>query len=195
MKIYISADLEGISGINQYESKLEHEYGDHQKRYRWGRLMTAEVNAGIEGALNAGATQIVVFNNHGSSNTILIEELNPAAELIQGQRLPTDLPFLDGTFDAVIFIGHHAVSGNPRGILSHTYSCKVLKAQINDVVYGGSGINAAIAGSFEVPVVLISGDTEAVKEARSLIENIEFTVVRDSLSTFCAKNLSPANYE
>ncbi|MFX0205359.1 MAG: M55 family metallopeptidase [Candidatus Hodarchaeota archaeon] len=191
MKIYISADLEGISGINQYDNKLEREYGDYQKKYRWGKLMTAEVNAAIEGALDAGATKIVVLDNHGSSNTILIEELNSAAELIQCQQLPTALPFLDGTFEAAIFIGHHAMSGNPRGILNHTYSRRVLKVQINDVIYGEIGINAAIAGSFGVPLVFVSGDTEAVEEAQSLIQNIEFAVVRDSLSTFCAKNLSP----
>ncbi len=192
MKIYISADLEGIGGIDRYDNNLEREYGDYQKRYRWGKLMTAEVNAAIEGALDAGATKIVVFDNHGSSNTILIEELNPAAELVQGQHLPTGLPFLDETFDAAIFIGHHAMSGNHKGILNHTYSRRVLKVQINDVVYGEIGINAAIAGTFGVPVVFISGDTEAVREARGIIENIEFAVVRDSLSTFCAKNLSPA---
>lgn len=191
MKIYISADLEGISGINQYDNRLEREYGDYQKKYRWGKLMTGEVNAAIEGALGAGATKIVVLDNHGSSNTILIEELNSAADLVQGQQLPTGLPFLDESFDGAIFIGHHAMSGTPKGILNHTYSRRVSRVQINDVVYGEVGINAAIAGSFGVPVVFISGDTEAVKEALSLIENIEFAVVREGISTFCAKNLPP----
>jgi len=189
MKVYISCDMEGISGVvagRQTEMSNE-EYKRAQK------LMTREVNAAIEGALAGGATEILVNDSHGSMRNILIEELNPNAQLISGS--PKPLSMMQGidesSFDAAFFIGYHAQAGTAYSVLDHTYSGIVYQVSLNGQLLGETGLNAALAGYFGVPVVLVTGDKLLVEEATALLETAEGVAVKESYGRYAAKCLAP----
>ena len=188
-KVFISADMEGISGVVHSEhtsrSGKEHDYAR--------KLMTSEVNAAIEGALNAGASEIIVNDSHGTMRNILIDQLNPKAKLLTGSpKLLSMMQGIDSTFNAVFFIGYHAKSGTRIGVLDHTISGRVISdIVINGVSVGEVGINAAIAGYFNVPVVLVTGDNSVINEARRLLGDIESVVVKRAVGRYAALCLHP----
>jgi len=189
MKVYISCDLEGISGVvagPQVRAGTE-EYKRAQK------LMTAEVNAAIEGALAGGATEVVVNDSHGSMRNILIEELHAEAQLISGSPKPLGMmQGLDDSFDAAFFIGYHAQAGTAYSILDHTYSsATAYRVALNGRTVGETGLNAALAGYFGVPVALVTGDRLLTEEARSLLGPIEAVAVKESCARTAARCLSP----
>jgi D-amino peptidase len=189
MKVFISADMEGISGVvDATQTRME------EKEYERARkLMTGEVNAAIEGALAAGATEILVNDSHGSMRNILIEELNPLAELITGS--PKPLSMMQGIgpgYDACFFIGYHAQAGASPSILDHTYYGRVVyQATINGHVLGETGVNAALAGYFGVPVALVTGDRVLCQEARAIMGDIETVIVKEAYGRLAAKCLPP----
>jgi len=189
LKVYISADMEGVGGVvhADFTSIQRKEY---PRSRRW---MTQEVNAAIEGALAAGATEIVVNDSHGSMRNILIEELNPAAKLITGSpKALSMMEGIDSTFDAVIFIGYHARMGTERGILDHTYSSRtVSNIRINGRTLNEAEINAAIAGYYGVPVVMISGDEAVVRQTKEVLKDIEGVVVKRGVGRYAAEVLHP----
>ena len=142
-----------------------------------------EVNAAIEGALAAGATDILVLDNHGSGNSLPLDLLVPPAKLIQGRNRPTWLPLLDASVAALLFVGQHARAGAAQAHLSHTYSRQHLRCvRLNGREIGEIGLAAGIAGIAGVPAVFISGDHAAVEEAREWIPGIESGVVKVGLS-------------
>jgi len=139
MKVYISCDMEGVSGI--VDSKQTRMDGEEYKRAQ--KLMTGEVNAAIEGALAGGATEILVNDSHGLMRNILIEELNPNAQLISGSSKPLSMmQGIDESFDAAFFIGYHAQAGTPYSVLDHTYSSIVYQVSLNGRPVGETGLNA-----------------------------------------------------
>jgi D-amino peptidase len=188
MKVYISCDMEGISGVvasRQTEMNNE-EYKRGQK------LMTGELNAAIEGALAGGATEILVNDSHGSMRNILIEELNPNAQLISGSPKPLSMmQGIDGSFDAAFFIGYHAQAGTAYSTLDHTYSGIVYQVSLNGRPVGETGLNAALAGYFEVPVTLVTGDKLLVEEATALLGAVEGVAVKESYGRYAARCLVP----
>lgn len=177
MKIYISADIEGISGIVAINQVIPGERDYQRSR----ELMTNEVNAVIEGAIEIGATEIVVNDLHGAGTNILIESLNNNAQLITGSsRKGAMLEGLDSSFDAVIFIGYHSRM-NVSGVLSHSFHGGVISnININGKDVGEFYMNACVAGHFNVPVVLVSGDDTLEKEVKEVKAAIETVVVKTS---------------
>lgn len=173
MKIYISCDAEGVAGIADWEQCLREKYD-----YKLGReLMTREVNAAIDGALAAGATEIVVNDSHERMINILPEELHPQAQLLQGRIKPMSMvEGLDGSYDAALFIGYHSMAGTPGGMLSHTFSSIITEVRINDTAVGEPELNGLMAGWYGVPLVFLSGDDAVTKEIKKFIPNI-ITVV------------------
>lgn len=166
MRIYMSADLEGIGGVvsghQTNNTDREHE--------RACRLMTAEVNAVIRGAVRGGATEITVNDSHGPMRNLLIEELLPPASLITGS--PKPLSMMQGIapgYDAVFLVGYHAQAGTLDGTLDHTFSGSIHRVQVNDVQVGEAGLNAILAAQFGVPVRLVTGDQAVTEEARRLL--------------------------
>ncbi len=185
MKLLISADMEGITGVVDWKH-VDHrdpEYG------RFRKLMTADVNAAIRGALKGGADQIVVTDAHGPKTNILIEELEPPARLNSGPTHPMGMvQGIDDGVDAVFFIGYHARNGAEAGILSHTISGKaVANVWINDVLVGEMGINAHVAGSFGAPVLLVSSDSAGVAEAKAIIPGVATVKTKNSNTRFSAE--------
>lgn len=189
LKIYISADMEGVVGVVTGD-QLGPSGFEYSKAREW---MTAEVNAAIEGALAAGATEIVVSDSHGNGENLLIERLPKDVTLVRSWPRPLMMmEGIDQTFDAAIFIGYHSSTSNPQGVRAHTMSSgRLADVRLNGVPMPEAGINAAIAGHFGVPVIMISGDDAVVSEVRALLGDIEGAVVKNHISFHSAKTLMP----
>ncbi|HHY75654.1 MAG TPA: M55 family metallopeptidase [Firmicutes bacterium] len=189
MKVFISCDIEGVSGVVVAGPQTSPEGKDYG---RARDLMTGEVNAAIRGALKAGATEIVVNDSHGPMTNILIEKIHPAATLITGSPKPLSMmQGIDRGFDAAIFVGYHAKMGEV-GILSHTYAgVSVANIWVNDIPVGETGINAGVAGYFGVPVVLVTGDDVVAEEAKSLLPHVHTAVVKWAITRTAARCLPP----
>lgn len=189
MKIFISADIEGITGVaTGQQLRKEGEY----QRYR--KLMTQDVNAAIEGAFAGGATEVLVADGHGNMSNILIEDFDPRARLIQGSnRVMCQLEGLDNSFDGIMFVGHHGrEGGSERTPINHTLAgiC-VNEMKINGKVVGETEMNAMVAGDFNVPAIFISGDDAYVAEVQQTLPQVEAAIVKRGLDRFAADLLPP----
>jgi D-amino peptidase len=185
-KVFISADMEGIWGVVAAEqtSSASPEYAAAR---RW---MVEDVNAVIAGLIEAGAGEIVVNDSHGSMRNIVASDLNPKASLLSGSPKPLSMmQGIDATYDAVIFVGYHAKAGTATAILDHTISGGTIRAiRINGQELPEMGINAAIAGYYRVPVILLTGDTETCAQARALFgEGIVTAAVKEPTGRFAAR--------
>jgi len=186
-KVYISADMEGIWGVvhgNQTSSDSP-EYGSARK---W---MAEDVNAVIAGLFEAGAAEVVVNDSHGSMRNIIADALDPRASLISGSPKPLSMmQGIDGTFDACVFVGYHARAGTASAVLDHTISGGVVHAiRVNGQEMPELGLNAAIAGYFNVPVIMLSGDTETCAQAKSVLgETLTAVAVKKAEGRYAAQN-------
>lgn len=189
LKVYVSADMEGVVGAVTGEQLGPS--GFEYQRFR--EFMTNEVNAAIEGARAAGATEIVISDSHGNGQNLLLEKLPRDVTVIRSwPRRLMMMEGIDESFDAAIFIGYHSSTDNPRGVRAHTMSsARLASVKLNGRVMPEAGINAAIAGHFGVPVVMISGDDVIVEEARSVLGDIEGAVVKWAISFHSARTLMP----
>ena len=188
MKIYISVDMEGISGINSHEYVLRTE-----RLYPTGQqLMTADVNAAVRGAFDGGADEVIVADMHGASGNLLVEDLDPRAKLLAGTPHQPRFPFLDEAVDGMFLLGYHAMAGTLRANLEHTMTSKAWhKFCVNDEPYGELGIDAEIASECGVPVVMVSGDDKLCEEAASWLPGVETAMVKQGLGRQSALCLSP----
>lgn len=189
LKVYISADMEGVAGVvdqNQLGPK-----GFEYSQFR--KFMTAEVNAAIDAAREAGATEVVVGDSHGNGLNLLLDALPQDIVLVRAWPRPLGMmEGIDETFGAAIFIGYHASAGNTGGIAAHTMSSADFSSvKINGIEITEGGINALIAGHFGVPVVMISGDDAAVREVSDMVGPIEGAVVKWHYSHTSGRTLMP----
>jgi D-amino peptidase len=178
-KVYISVDMEGISGVNgdDQTSPSGAEYGRARK------LMVEDANAAIRGAFDGGATDVLVNDSHGFQRNLLPEDLDPRARLISHTfKRYGMMEGLDETFDAVIFVGYHAKADAPRGLFAHTGSGVVRDLQINGRSVGEGGMNAALAAWYGVPVVAVSGDDVAVAEVSAVVPGIRGAIVKRAIN-------------
>jgi len=189
LKIYISADMEGITGVVTGE-----QLGPTGFEYaRFREFMTQEVNAAIEAARAAGATDIVVSDSHGNGQNLLLEKLPRDTLLIRSWPRPLMMmQGIDETFAGVIFIGYHTATTNSQGVRAHTISsARLADVRLKGVSVSEAGLNAAIAGHFNVPVIMVSGDDAVVKETQALLGNVEGAVVKWASGFHSAKTLMP----
>ncbi|MDN4524032.1 M55 family metallopeptidase [Fictibacillus fluitans] len=189
MKVFISADMEGISGITDIEDILP-----NGRTYEYCRkLFTKDVNAAIEGALEGGATQIVVNESHGPMRNLLPEELHPKAEVVRGFYKPLlMMEGLDDSFDAVFFVGYHGKAGEKDAILNHTFlGSSIQRLYLNGREVSEGDYNAAVAGELNVPVVLLTGDSQTCADARRNFPGIITTEVKRGIGAFTAQCLHP----
>lgn len=194
MRVYISVDMEGVAGV-VHEDQTDPIDPRHAGEYnRFRRLMTGEANAAIEGALAAGAERVLVNDSHWLMMNLLAEELHPAAELLSGG--PKMLSMVEGIelgFDAALFIGYHARAGTGHAIIDHTYTDRIHEARLNGQPVGELGINAALAGTYGVPVVMVSGDQALAAEAREVLgPGVETVVVKHAVGRFAARSVAPS---
>lgn len=190
MKILIAADMEGITGVVHWDQVNP----SHPEYSRFRRLMTGDVNAAIRGAFSGGATSVSVTDGHSISRNILIEELDSRAVLNSGSPMPLSMVHgVDQGVDGVFFVGYHGRIGAQNAILDHTWSDeRVANLWINGRLFGESGLNGAVCGHFNVPVILISGDQTVCAEARDFFGDLETAVVKKAVGRMAAECLPPA---
>lgn len=190
LSIFISADMEGVTGAVTPE-QLGPAGFEYQK---FREYMTREVLAAIEGARRAGATRFLVADAHGNGQNLLLDLIPPDIQVVRSWPRPLGMMHgIDSTFDGAIFIGYHAATTNPRGVRAHTFSSATLAdVRLNGVSIPEAGMNAAIAGHFGVPVILVSGDDVTVAEAAGLLGDVEQAVVKWYVSFHAARTLTPA---
>ena len=188
MKIYISADMEGVVGAVSGDQLSP--TGFEYQRFR--EFMTQEVNAAIEAAFEAGATEVTVSDSHGNAQNLLIEKLPKNISLVRGFPRPLMMmQGIDETFDGAIFVGYHSGTTNLNGVRAHTFSsARLTDVRLNNASMSEGGFNAAIAGHFNVPVIMVSGDDAAVKELTSLV-GAEGAIVKWNYGFHSAKTMMP----
>src|SRR5512147_866191 len=191
MKILIAADMEGTTGVTHWD----HVMPDRADYTRFRILMTGDINAAIRGAFAGGATAVLVKDGHNTDTNILIEELDPRAVLLSGS--PSALAMVEGVdqgVDGVMYVGYHARKGAVHAILDHTWSdLRVSGLWINDRAFGESGLNGAVCGHFDVPVIMASGDQALCAEVKEFFgSQIETAQVKKALSRMSAECLPPS---
>lgn len=188
MKVFISSDMEGTAGVVDWAQCI----GDGPEALAGKRLLLAEVNAAIEGAVSGGATEVLVNDSHSTMRNLPADELAADASYLSGQHKPLYMmQGLDATFDAVLFVSYHGSMGAPAG-MSHTYNpSAVVEVRLDGTVVGEAGINALVAAHYGVPIVLVTGDRQACEETAQLLPGIRTAVVKDSVSRMAAQSLHP----
>lgn len=199
MRILISADMEGTCGVSSWVHVEQPENAAPQQprstvEYERFRLqMTHEVNAAIEGAFAGGASEVIVNDSHDGQRNILLEQLHEDATYISG----ADKPFgmmqgIDLGIDGVFYTGYHAKAGTPGAPLAHTWNGWIQDVRFDGVSTGEFGVNAAIAGAFDAPVLMVAGDDIAVAQTQDFLgDHVEGAVVKWGISTSAARHLHP----
>ncbi|WP_338608664.1 M55 family metallopeptidase [Pelagibacterium nitratireducens] len=189
MKVFVSVDMEGMAGVT---------HSDHTKmqgpEYEMARVwMTEEANAVVEGALEAGATDVVVADAHGFMHNILPHKLHRAAQLVSGIPRPLlQMEGIDESFAAAIMIGFHARAGDAIGVLSHTHVGRLAyEVRINGEAVDEITFNTAVAGHFGVPLALVAADDRTVGPLKHTHPWVEFVTTKWAISRFAARSLSP----
>src|ERR1044071_4176634 len=189
MKILIATDMEGITGVTTWD----HVTPGHAEYARFRKLMTQDVNAAIRGAYEAGADEVIIADGHWNGSNILIEELDPRARLNSGSPSPFSMmQGIDESINGVMFVGYHARNGSPNAILGHTWASRtVANVWLNDILTGEYGLNAAVAGHFGAPVIMVTCDQTACGQVTALLGDVETAVVKHASGRFAAECLSP----
>lgn len=179
-KIFMITDMEGVSGI--FDSDLQ---CLPYKSPRWEeshKLLTGEVNAAVDGLLAGGATEVVVWDGHDSSQSLSVLDIHPKARLLTGEPISPTLE-LDPSYGAVIFIGQHAMAGARNAVLSHSYSSLgIQNIWVNGKPTGEIGGRVMLAGHFGIPVIMLSGDTAACEELHDYVPQAECAEVKTGVS-------------
>lgn len=187
MKLLIACDMEGISGVVSWD-QVDPSKPEYQ---RFRHIMTADVNAAIEGASSAGATEILIADGHWNSSNVLLDELDTRARLNTGT--PTRLSMVQGIdtgVDAAIFLGYHARAGSLHAVLDHTWSSvRVANLWLNGRITGEFGLNGAICGEAGIPVIMVSGDQTVCTEAGEWAPGIVTAQVKIAAGRYAASCL------
>ncbi len=185
LKVYMLTDLEGTAGVVTFQN---HSYSTGKYYEQSKILFTKELNAAVEGALEAGATEIVVWDGHGSGG-VNIEYIHPEAKVIMGSG---GLLGLDKSYDAMLIISQHAMANTKNGNLAHSYSSRTIENMyLNGEAIGETGIRVILASYYGVPTVFLSGDQAACDEFLKYVPNGEVAPVKIGLGLNVALNLSP----
>ena len=183
MKLYMITDVEGVAGVKNWD------YSEGQHFAKGRELLLGEIRAAIKGARQAGVQQITVFEGH--HGTDLLELENERIQVVQAEKSTWPFGF-DASYDALMFIGQHAMAGVENGHLSHTMNGSVKNSWINGKKVGEFGIWAYFAATMHVPTIFTSGDAALSKEASELIPGIETVSVKTGIDKLTAEHLSPA---
>ncbi|WP_049969669.1 M55 family metallopeptidase [Haladaptatus cibarius] len=189
MNVFVSADMEGITGIADPRDVVKGEFD-----YDAGReLMVGDVNAAVAGAVAGGAEHVLVNDSHSSMTNLSRCALHDSARLIRGGTKPRSMmQGLTADHDVAFFVGYHGKAGTQKAVLNHTFYPQILVSlRVNDAEVGELGWNAGLAGSLDVPVGLVTGDDATEVEARDELEDVETAVVKDGIDRFTADCLPP----
>lgn len=188
LKVFVSADLEGIWGVVHAE-QTSAEYPGYAAACQW---MAEDVNAVVQGLFAAGATEVVVSDSHGSMRNIRADALDPRASLVSGTPKPLSMmEGVDGSFAACVFVGYHARAGSTAAVLDHTISGSTVRAvRVNGREMPELGLNALVAGHFQVPVIMVSGDGETCRQAQAVLgSGVVTAAVKEGIGRSAARLL------
>jgi len=184
MKIFIMVDMEGISGVVDFNEQATPGALGYERAREY---LMSDANAAIEGAIEVGADEIVVFDMPYHGLNILLDKINPKVKLIMGKPAKIyPLLKLDESYKGMMMIGYHAMAGAKRGMLTHSYDFSMKNLYLNDVLVGEIGMEAAIAGTYGVPLIMVSGDSRAMEEAKELPTGFEKAVVKYAINEHSA---------
>ena len=194
MRVHVISDMEGVGGIVKGAQT-----GGDSPLYQEGRVLyTEEINAAVRGAKDAGATEILVMDNHGaggpySFNSLVPDLLDPGCEYVVQQEWTEYTGFLEDGCDAALLVGMHAMAGTPDGVLSHTVSGQAWRSlRFNGRLVGETGINAALCGHWGAPVVFVTGDRAVCREATELLgEGLTTVEVKEGIGRYSARMKTP----
>ncbi len=190
MKVYISADIEGVAGVSHYPST-----GPGRFEYEQGRKwMTAEVNAAVRAALEMGATEVVIADGHGSAHNILPDEMLENTALIRSWPRPLIQMqgIEEGGYEAAIFVGHHASSVSYDGLLAHTYTLAFRDIRLNGISHSETSLNSLLAAHYGVPVVFCSGDEPYIKHCLESLGDIETVITKKTYGMSASRGEKPS---
>ncbi len=190
-RIFISVDMEGIGGITTVRQTTR-----GADDYEWARrLMTQEANAAAEGAFDAGALDVVVSDSHGDMGNLLPHELDGRVELVQGTpKLPWSmLAGIDEDFTGAIFVGYHAGAGTAGAILDHTYTGWFADVRVNGQSWNETHLNAALAGTFGVPLLVVAGDRACCEQAEARLPWVRTVTTKEGFANRAGRSRSPEN--
>jgi D-amino peptidase len=188
-RIFISVDMEGIGGITTVRQTTR-----GTDDYEWARrLMTQETNAAIEGAFDAGALDVVVSDSHGDMGNLLPHELDGRVEVVQGTpKLPWSmLAGIDEDFTGAVFLGYHAGAGTAGAILDHTYTGWFADVRVNGESWNETHLNAALAGTFGVPLLVVAGDRACCEQAEARLPWVRTVATKVGFANRAGRSRSP----
>jgi len=178
MNIFVLVDMEGISGIYSRAQVMMADPAYVEAR----RFMTWDVNACVEGCIAGGAKKVTVKDTHYKKCNLIWDDLDPRARYIQGSCRQQRMPGIESC-DGLILLGYHAMAGTPAAILEHTISSsKWQNFWLNGKKSGELAIDAAIAGDYKVPTIMVSGDDKVCREARRFIKGVVTAEVKKGLA-------------
>jgi len=189
MKVYLSSDMEGTAGVVDWTQCI----GPNPEYEHYRRLLQDEVNAAIEGAVSAGATEFLVNDSHSTMQNLRPDQLGGGTRYLSGRHKPMYMmEGLDPSYDAIFFVSYHGSMASEASTLSHTYNPRAIgRVRLNGVEVGESGINALVALGHGVPIVLVTGDDTTAEEAKRMCPGIHAAVVKRSVTRFSADSMHP----
>lgn len=190
MKVLISADMEGATGVTW---SADVEPGTEQWQ-RCRSMFTSDVNAAIAGLFDGGAGEVVVNEAHSTMRNLLLEELDERASMITGRHKSLTMVegIQAGDVDGVVFLGYHAGAG-AEGVLAHTYLPNSITGVWLDGDPASEGrLNSYVAAEYGTPVILVTGDDRACDEAKSYAPHARTATVKDYVSRYAARCRPPA---
>jgi D-amino peptidase len=190
MKLYISCDMEGTAGVCSW---MQCDPSNTREYPIYRRYMSQEVRAAIDGARSAGVTDVLVNDSHWDMRNLIWDELPPDVRVISGSRKPFSMAeALDRGYGGAFFTGYHARVGDADGVLAHTYTADVLyNVRINGVACSEALLNAAMAGYYGVPLLLVSGDRVVVDHVKQYMPWVTGLVVKDGIGHYAANSITP----
>ena len=184
MRLFISADIEGVSGVTN-DAQASQTGAQFAEARRW---MTGDVNAAIEGAFDAGANEVLVKDAHGWALNLLPDGIDERATLLQGWGVEDGMmEGLRADHDLAFLVGYHARAGTPDGVLSHTWSGALRRLVVNGIEMGEMGISALFAGALGVPIGLITTCEAGARQAKELLPWVETASVKRGLTRYAAE--------
>ncbi|PYY06300.1 MAG: hypothetical protein DMG69_23860 [Acidobacteria bacterium] len=187
-KVFMITDMEGVDGI--FNSELQCNPFQSPRFEESRKLLTGEINAAVDGLMEGGATEVVVWDGHDASRTLSTLDIHPKARLLMGSPVSSTLE-LNSSYSALVFIGQHAMAGAEKGVLAHSYSSDgVQNIWVNNKTVGEIGARVMLAGTFGIPVVMLSGDAAACKEIHELVSQAECAEVKWGVSRTATFSLS-----